>query len=53
MPFFTLEFDEKTKTVRQNRGLRNCARTPEVNAFEKAWLDHICRAKRKERTKIA
>lgn len=37
-PFFTLEFDEKTKTVRQNRGLRNCARTPEVEAFEREWL---------------
>lgn len=37
-PFFTLEFDEKTKTVRQNRGLRNCARTPEVEAFESEWL---------------
>lgn len=37
-PFFTLEFDEKTKTVRQNRGLRNCVRTPEVEAFEAEWL---------------
>lgn len=37
-PFFTLEFDEETKTVRQNRGLRNCARTPEVEAFEREWL---------------
>lgn len=40
-PYFTLELDEKTFTVRQNRGLRNCARTPEVEAFEAAWLAHI------------
>lgn len=52
-PFFTLEFDEKTKTVRQNRGLRNCDRTPEVAAFEAAWLNHVRRVRPKERTKIA
>ena len=40
-PFFTLEFDEKRQIVRQNRGLRNCDRTPEVTAFEKAWLDWL------------
>ena len=37
-PFYTLEFDEKRLEVRQNRGLRNCDRTPEVAAFEEAWL---------------
>lgn len=37
-PFYTLELDEKTLTVRQNRGMRNCARTPEVQAFEELWL---------------
>lgn len=52
-PFFTLEFDEKTKKVKQNRGLRNCERTPEVKEFEKVWLDHVRRAKRKERKRIA
>ena len=46
-PFFTLEFDEKRQTVRQNRGLRNCARTPEVTAFEKAWLDWLKKGKPK------
>jgi hypothetical protein len=40
-PFFTLELDEKTYKVRQNRGLRNCARTPEVEAFEKKWVEHL------------
>lgn len=38
MPYFTLELDERTLTVRQNRGDFNCARTPEVQAFEEAWL---------------
>lgn len=37
-PYYTLELDEKTLTVRQNRGKRNCARTPEVQAFEELWL---------------
>lgn len=40
-PFFTLELDEKTYRVRQNRGLRNCARTSEVTAFEKKWLEYL------------
>ena len=37
-PYYTLELDEKTLTVRQNRGKNNCARTPEIEAFEKEWL---------------
>ena len=37
-PYYTLELDEQTLTVRQNRGLRNCARTAEIRAFEDAWL---------------
>lgn len=36
-PFFTLEWDEKHGEVRQNRGNRNCERTPEVRAFEEEW----------------
>lgn len=36
--YFTLEFDEKTQTVRQNRGKYNGPRTPEVEAFEAQWL---------------
>ena len=36
--YFTLELDEKKLEVRQNRGLRNCVRTPEVEAFEQEWL---------------
>lgn len=37
-PYYTLELDEKELTVRQNRGLYNCARTPEIQAFEDRWL---------------
>lgn len=40
-PWYTLEFDEKNLVVRQNRGKRNCARTPEVKAFEQLWLSWI------------
>lgn len=46
-PYFTLELDEKNLTVRQNRGLRNCDRTPEVKAFEKKWLDHLKNLRKK------
>ena len=41
VPFFTLELGEKDLRVIQNRGLRNCARTEEVERFEAAWLEHI------------
>lgn len=37
-PYYTLQLNEKSLTVKQNRGLRNCARTPEVQAFEDKWL---------------
>lgn len=36
--YFTLELDEKKLEVRQNRGMRNRARSPEVEAFETEWL---------------
>lgn len=53
-PFFTLEFDEKALAVRQNRGLRNCERTPEVAAFEMAWLAWVkSEAKKKARVRVA
>ena len=53
-PFFTLEFDEENLTVRQNRGLRNCERTPEVEAFEKAWLEWVkAGTKKKARARAA
>lgn len=37
-PWYTLELDEKTMTVRQNRGERNCAPPEAVKRFEAAWL---------------
>ncbi len=37
----------------QNRGLRNCDRTPEVEAFEKAWLEQIRQMKVQGRIKVA
>ena len=40
-PYYTLELDEKKRTVRQNRGLRNCPRTTEVQAFEDLWLSWV------------
>ena len=40
-PYYTLELEEKTLTVRQNRGLRNCGKTREVQAFEDLWLSWI------------
>lgn len=49
-PWFTLEFDVKNAEVRQNRGYQNCKRTPEVEAFEKAWLQWLrTKSKRKEK----
>ena len=40
-PWYTLELDEKRLEVRQNRGSRNCERTPAVRAFEEAWVAWI------------
>lgn len=40
-PYFTLDYDEQSESVNQNRGRRNCARTPEVEAFEAEWLAWI------------
>ena len=39
--YFTLELDEQELTVRQNRGMRNGPRTPEVRAFEELWLSWV------------
>ena len=40
-PYYTLELDEKTLTVRPNRGLRHCPRTPEVWAVEDLWRSWV------------
>lgn len=39
--YYTLELNMNTLNVIQNRGYTNCARTPEVEAFENKWLDYI------------
>ena len=49
-PYYTLELDEKTLTVRQNRGLRNCGKTAAVQAFEDLWISWVrAGARRDER----
>ena len=40
-PFFTLELNEESVCVVQNRGKGNCGRTPEVEAFEEKWLEFV------------
>lgn len=53
-PYYTLELDEKTLTVRQNRGLRNCGKTAAVQAFEDLWISWVrAGAKRDERGRPA
>lgn len=39
--YFTLQLDTATGKVLQNRGRHNCARTPEVEAFEQAWIFQV------------
>ena len=39
VPYFTLELDERTLAVRQNRGLRNCDPTKDVKEFVSVWLE--------------
>ena len=51
-PWFTLDFNEKTLSVTENRGLRNCARTEEVRNFENTWLEWV-RSGGKRRTTAA
>jgi hypothetical protein len=52
-PWYTLELDEKKLVVRQDRGLRNCDRTPEIQAFESAWLAWLRAGKKKRKKKGA
>ena len=47
--YYTLELDEKKLEVRQNRGRRNCPRTPEVAAFEALWLQWVRRGAPRDR----
>lgn len=46
-PFYTLEYNPKTKNIVQCRGLHNCGKTPEVEAFVDAWSRYIKNKKKK------
>ena len=48
-PFYTLELKKDFSGVTQNRGKSNCARTPEVERFEKQWLEHVKLVLKKEK----
>lgn len=41
MSWYTLNLDKDLARVIQNRGNRNCDRTPEIEAFEKTWLEWV------------
>lgn len=41
MSWYTLNLDKDLDRVIQNRGIRNCDRTPEIEAFEKTWLEWV------------
>lgn len=41
MSWYTLNLDKDLRKVIQNRGIRNCDRTEEINAFEKVWLEWV------------
>jgi len=46
-PFYTLEYNPKTENIVQCRGLHNCGKTPEVEAFVDAWSGYIRNKKKK------
>lgn len=48
-PFYTLEWSARGKRVVQNRGLRNCARTEEVERFEREWLAWVLAGCRRDK----
>ena len=55
-PWFTLDFDEKSLSVNQNRGRCNCDRTQEIKDFEAAWLAWVragCKRDKKQEEKAA
>ena len=49
-PWYTLNTDQKVTTVIQNRGDRNCERTPEVQAFEDAWITWVRDGAKRDKT---
>jgi len=50
MSWFTLNLGKDLRTVIQNRGMRNCDRTPEIEAFEKAWLGWVLAGAQRDKT---
>lgn len=44
-PFYTLEYSEKTGSIVQCRGLRNCGKTPEVERFVEEWQEFLKKKK--------
>ncbi len=54
--WYTLTFIEKNLSVRMNLGNHNCATTPEVKAFETAWLAWVrggCKREKKQEVTAA
>lgn len=41
MSWYTLNLDKNLARVIQNRGNRNCDRTPEIETFEKVWMEWV------------
>lgn len=52
-PFYTLEYNPKTESIVQCRGLNNCGKTPEVEAFVKAWSGYVKSKKNKNKSHAA
>lgn len=50
MSWYTLNLDKDLRKVIQNRGLRNCDRTPEVQAFEDAWMTWVRDGAKRDKT---
>lgn len=48
-PYYTLELDEKTLTVRQNHGLRNCAPPEEVREFAATWMGWLKKGSKRDK----
>ena len=47
--WYTLNLDKDRRRVIQNRGRRNCDRTPEVEAFEQTWLAWVKAGARRDK----
>ncbi|MBR4702323.1 MAG: PcfJ domain-containing protein [Oscillospiraceae bacterium] len=47
--WYTLNLDKDRRRVIQNRGRRNCDRTPEIEAFEQTWLAWVRAGARRDK----